>query len=101
MSKDFDDFDGLSENEIVEAQKQVAEQLGIASEGDTTSIPMELLPIYLTPIESVFDEEDASQVSRVGELVSALAISLVLRVKTLCGSAIERRAATASSAVSA
>lgn len=46
MTKDFNDFDGLTEDEIVEIQSKVAEELGLDREGETTAIPLTSAPLY-------------------------------------------------------
>ena len=47
MAKSFDDFDGLTEDEILEIHRNVATSLGLEKDGDMTSIPLTELPIYL------------------------------------------------------
>lgn len=46
MAKDFDDFDGLTEDEMVEIQSKLAEQMGLDQDGDHTSIPITAAPLY-------------------------------------------------------
>lgn len=55
MAKSFDDFDGLTEDEILEIQRNVAAKLGLEKDGDVTSIPLAELPMYLVVLNQALN----------------------------------------------
>lgn len=46
MTKNFNDFGGLTEDEIVEVLDYVANKLGLERSEETTTIPQNLFPAY-------------------------------------------------------
>ncbi len=50
MAKNFDDFAGLTEDEIVEIQSSVSEILGLDSDENVTTVPLASLPTFLAAL---------------------------------------------------
>lgn len=57
MNKNFDDFEGLSNEEIAELAKDLAKEMGVDWDGDPTILPYWFLPKFLIQLNSLVTDE--------------------------------------------